>query len=206
MKYKFLSMLFVLLFIIVFSSCADNSTIKINTLQANEKLAYQKHNDPNDINKIEIVITTTGKQVREIFKYSGYGFWITNENQSKDGNWITFLVTTQKGNSITPSNVELWYVDGLAGFAKRLYLSINIGYSIDTSGQIICIYDFLKSKKTPTIDLYKFPSMEYLQTVQVPEFTDKGTAPDSMTFLNNKFIIELSNDGPDYKTIEIPIK
>ena len=102
--------------------------------------------------------------------------------------------------------IEIWFVDGVAGTVKKLYSSGSVNYAISDTGRVICIYDGIESDETPTIRIYQLPEMLLLKRITVDELRGKVTFPESITYHDNKFVVKLGNDGPDHKTVEIPIK
>lgn len=204
MKVNHLYLAIVFLFFVTISVIAESSDFTPLTFK--EKLSYTIIDDPKDVDKYELIVYSEGDQKKEVFRKSAYNFLFKKDCQDLNSRWFLFSTLVQKGLREKKQIVELWYIDGINGGIQKLYSSKNISYCIDDKAVYICIYDYLKSNNTPTIDVYSFPDMKEIKSITVDEFTNKGVAPDSIHFGNHSFFVELSNDGPDNKTIEIPLK
>ena len=178
-------------------------------LESEETIEYKiiDNQDNKDKYDLELYATDTKRHKRLIYKKSGYSFYIHDgQNPFKKKKAILFSVISQKGEQDKPYICDLYYFNGIQGILNKLYSSTNFIYELNYGKSIICIYDYEKSTLIPTIDFYTFPGMELLKTVVVQEMKNKHSYPDSLVFQDEEFIIELSNDGPDYKKISIPIK
>ncbi len=204
---KIIPFLVIQAFIVTFSASSETASNSFVALKLNERLNYSIKDSSTDPDKFSLSVFAydNKKHERQIFEMDGYNFMFKPDNQSKTGKWLLFSVVSQKGEKDKPYINDLYFIDGLTGCISRLYSTTNLDYLLNNSATIICLYDFLRSKETPTIDIYKFPSMEIIKTIRVDELKDKRTSPDSITYKDYQFLIEISNDGPDYKTIEIPV-
>ena len=205
MKYTRLLVSFILS-LFIFSTFAESPAIKFTPLGQGEKLTGFRHDDPKDPEKYELIIRAEGIHRREIFRYSGYGISLRKEKQSASGQWLTFWVETDKAHGMGYAVVELWFVDGVAGTVKKLYSSGNLSYAISDTGRVICIYDYIESLEIPTIRMYQLPEMLLLKRITVDDLRGKLMYPESIIYHDNKFILKFVTDGPESKTVEIPIK
>ncbi len=204
---KTITLLVIQALVATFFASAETLSNSFVALKLNERLNYSLKDSSTNPDKFTLSVFAydNQKHERQIFEMDGYNFMFKPDNQSKTGKWLLFSVVSQKGEKDKPYIDDLYYIDGLTGCVSKLYSTTNLDYLLNNSATIICLYDFLRSKETPTIDIYQFPSMEIIKTIRVDELTDKRTSPDTISYKDNKFIIEISNDGPDYKTIEIPV-
>lgn len=202
------------LFLILFMSWsiilaqAESAQIHVDAIIINEILTYKISDSLDNPEKYElrIFISDTKNNTREIYRNEGYYFLVEDKNNEKTRKWMLFSVVSQKGDNEKPYIIDLYYLDGKAGLLTKIYSSVNFECLLSDDGSTLCIYDYVRSNDIPTIDIYKFPSMVIVKTVTVDTLKNKKTSPDSISFSKNQFVIELSNDGPNYEIVKVPIR
>ncbi len=186
--------------LIVFPSFSQ--TYNFEKLKKDEKLYYKIYETET---MKELVVFSDSNLTKEVFRKIGYYFVFQEECQDLTEKKLLFSTLLRVGPNKDPS-VELWYINGIEGYIKKMYSSGNISHCLDNTLSYLCLYDYDKSIKTPTIDIYRFPEMELIKTYVFDELANKAVDPDkAIIFKDTYFEVSLSNDAMDYKLVKIAI-
>ena len=186
-------------------SASGEQLAKFSPLTKNESIIFLKQVDPNDSKKSEVVFYAKGNdKKRELYRCSGLGFDLTKNNSTDTK---SFIFSTGLRNDIHDQVlVTLFLIDGKMGTVNTLYHSINFSFILNDTNSYLCIYDYKLSESLPVIRIYDFPAMNIVKEFTFVELKDKDIYPKNLKFENNSFMIDLMNDGPDFKHVVIPIQ
>lgn len=217
---KYAKALIIAILCLAISSCYminmnDISTAKhysFKKLSQNEGLKYQIVRN-GDI--FQIAITASNNPNHIIFQKEGtfiedtplsYGqsTGMVIDQVYPHTKWIA--VNIYHALPLGSSTVETWFINGKKGTVKYL---TNKGdfFTIDDSGEYICIYDEDESERldTPVVTIYKINGLKKITSGICNELKGNRMSPSGMTYSNGVFKAIFTEDGPNKGMIDIAI-